>query len=195
MDFWTSLLALILTPVAVTGAVAYMTRGLFEQLLKRDVERYRHELHQAGELQKKLLETVQFEHHTKFSWAHEKQAQVISDVYGKLAVAHKAMLHMTSPVQFGHVDREAQRKAAADAYQALEDSFLLNRVFLSEKRAEEVESVVTMMRTSFNQFGFAQTPGSELKQWMEVWNRIEKEMPPLLAGLRREFRATLGIPE
>jgi hypothetical protein len=163
MDFWTSLLALILTPAAVVGAVAYMTRGLFEQLLKRDVERYKHELHQVGELQKKLLETLQFEHHTKFSWAH--------------------------------VDREAQHQAAADAYHALEDSFLPNRVFLSEKRAEQVESVITMMRTSFNQFGFAQGPGGELKQWMEVWNRIEKEMPPILAGLRREFRATLGIPE
>jgi hypothetical protein len=157
VDFSTSLLQLVLTPAAAAAVIAYVTRGLFAQLLHRDLEHFKQLLQREGEQHRKLLEVVQFEHQTKFSWAHQRQAEVISQLYGKLASAQVRIAQMTSPVQFGGVDRAAQWQAAADAFTALTDYFEPNRLFFSEKRSEEVEAIIQMMRYSFNQFSIGQT--------------------------------------
>src|SRR4051794_17417750 len=99
MDFWTALLQLVLTPTATVAVVAFATKGLFTQLLHRDLEHFKQLLQREGEQHKKLLEVVQFEHQTKFSWAHQRQAEVISQLYAKLANAHVAIVQMTTPVQ------------------------------------------------------------------------------------------------
>jgi hypothetical protein len=199
MDFWTALLALILTPAAVAGVVGYMLKEFLAQMRARDLEQYKDGLQRERERDKKLLEATQFEQQTRFSWAHQKQADVIATVYGKLADTRQKMAAMTSPAQFGSVDKEQQRKAAADAYDALAEYFIVNRVFLSEKRSVQIEELITMMRTSFNQFAMVQAQIASGRGgddgWTEAWKRVEEEVPPVLTALRREFRASLGIAE
>jgi hypothetical protein len=41
MDFWAVVIQLIVTPTAVVAVIAYATRGLFAQLLHRDLEHYK----------------------------------------------------------------------------------------------------------------------------------------------------------
>jgi hypothetical protein len=198
VDFWTAVVQLILTPALVVAAVTFMTKGLFSNLLARDLEGYKHRLAREDEMHKKLLEAAQFERQTRFSWAHQKQAEVIGQIYSKLADAHKKIELMTSPVQFGSIDRDLQRKTAADAYDALDHCFVTNRVFLSENRSEEVEKLITMMRFSFNQFTLVQhqQPNAEnYKAAIEAWKRIAEEAKPVLTALRRDFRTVLTIDE
>ena len=192
----TTVLQFILT--AVGAGMLYMMRELISQLRARDLEDHKHQLTRENELQKKLLDAVQFERQAKFSWAHQEQAEAIKQVHAKLSVAHRKVGLMTSPAQFGAVDREEQRKAAADAYDALDEYFTAHQLLLSAKRSEQVETLIKMMRTSFNEFVFAQNmqPNSEnLKMAIGAWTRIEEEAKPVLMALRQDFRGALTIDD
>jgi len=167
-----TILQVILT--AVWGGMLYMMRELIAHLRARD----------------------QFEHQAKFSWAHKEQAEAIKEMHAKLSIALKKVSLMTSPVQFGAVDRHAQRKEAADAYDALDQYFATHQLLLTEKRAQEVEKLITMMRTSFNEFVYTQNLGpnaDNLKMAIGAWKRIEEEAQPVLTALRKDFRTALTV--
>jgi len=86
--FLLALLQLLLTPAAVVAAIVWVSKSFLGQLLARDLEQYKQREQRETEQHKKLLEAVQFEQQTRFSWAYQKQADVIAAIYGKLAVAH-----------------------------------------------------------------------------------------------------------
>ena len=74
------IIALVFTPVVVVGALAYILRNLFSQTLNRDLEHFKAKLQSereyfTAELQNELKAQF-FEYQTRFSFFHNKTAEV-----------------------------------------------------------------------------------------------------------------------
>ena len=61
------------------AAVTYLGRTISQQLLSRDMEKFKAE-----------LQLVALEHRVRFTRLHEQQAEIVAEVYGKLENVHFA---------------------------------------------------------------------------------------------------------
>ena len=75
--YWQQLLGIIIAPAVVVGAIAWLLRGIISQGFARDIQRYKSELEQQN-----------FEHRERFSTIHQRRAEVIATLYGKIARAN-----------------------------------------------------------------------------------------------------------
>src|ERR1017187_5884027 len=93
-QLWVLVLQLLITPAAIAAAIVWFGKGLVSQLLARDLEQYRHREQRETEQHKQMLGFINFERQTRFSWAHEKEAEAIAELYGKLGAAHRKVALM-----------------------------------------------------------------------------------------------------
>ena len=133
LPLWQQLITLILTPTLIIAVIAYVLRGFFQQLLSRDLENQRSnlqkeleghkqrlqsefetykikiqneqeqiKLHLQNDLQKKL-----HEFQTKFSIYHQKQTEVVSELYSLLVDASD---HLHDLIIIGSVEDAIEQK-------------------------------------------------------------------------------------
>src|SRR3712207_6494618 len=141
MDLLQSILVITLTPAFIVGALAFVFRVAFQQLLSRDIENYKARL-QAESDQAKLrlqydLQTRLFDYQTRFSLLHTKRAEVIIELYGMLTDSLEWIGHAVSPVQYGSdEDQLSRRSTAGEKYNALVQYFQKHRPYLDEQVCE-----------------------------------------------------------
>jgi hypothetical protein len=186
MDYWQQLIAVIVTPVLVVGAVAWLLRKFFERGFQRDLEMYKSELARANH-----------EHQTKFSLIHQKRADVIADLYGRLAKAKGLLGDLVGLFQPGGQSLPDKKKKVADAYNEASSFFFQHRLFIPESTAVKVEQVLDAMREAFYSFDTAQMGHDEYKPdqtglWVEAHKAVRDKLPPLLGELEEQFREAIG---
>ena len=189
MEFWKQLLALTLTPTLTVVAIAWLIRKLFESGLQRDLERFKSE-----------LESKRFEHQTRFSLIHQKRAEVLSNLYSRLACAKSLLGDLVAIFQPGGQLLPEKKKKAADSFNDASSYFFEHRIFLNKTTAIQVEEVISAMREAFVAFDTSQLENVEYRPdstglWMESYNNVRDKISPLLSELEMEFRKTLGFIE
>lgn len=189
MEFWKQLLALTLTPTLAVVAIAWLIRKLFESSLQRDLERFKSE-----------LELKRFEHQTRFSLIHQKRAEVLSNLYSRLARAKSLLGDLVAIFQPGGQLLPEKKKKAADSFNDASSYFFEHRIFLNKTTAIQVEEVISAMREAFVAFDTSQLENVEYRPdstglWMESYNNVRDKISPLLSELEMEFRKTLGFIE
>lgn len=189
MELWKQILALTLTPTLAVAAIAWLIRKLFESSLQRDLEHYKSE-----------LELKRFEHQTKFSLIHQKQAEVLSNLYSQLARAKGLLGDLVAIFQPGGQSLPDKKKKAAESFNDAYAYFFEHRIFINESTAVKVEEVLAAMRVAFVGFDTAQLGNEEYKPdstglWMESYKNVRDKLPPLLSELEIQFRKTLGLIE
>lgn len=152
MDYWQQLIAIILTPTLSVAALAWLLKSLFDSGLKRDLERYKRE-----------LDAKQFEQQTRFSLIHQKRAEVISELYARLARVKGRLGDLVAIFQPGGSSLVEKRKITAEAFNEANSYFHERRIFLPEEIAEKVDSVFETMRDAFMEFDSAQRGNEEYK--------------------------------
>ena len=197
--------------------LGYLARNVLTQYLARDLERYknqftreaetkRHEFTKELEQFKRELDGVLSERQTRFSLMHQKSAEVIAELYGRTPAAEDSIKRMTAPMRMESLDQEVEKKRrddqqteAAKAYESLQDYFDRHRIFLSEQAERRCEELLTHMRQAFFDFQYSRgvyTQGQrDNKKWIEAWERVTKEVPPLRAELAKDFRRILGVTD
>lgn len=186
MELWQQIVALTLTPTLLVGALAYLLRTLFDRGLERDLERHKSEL--AAQL---------FEHQTKFSIIHEKRAEVIAELYGRLARAHRELAKLTAAFQPGGQSLRGKKQQAADACNKADEFFNERRLYLDLKTSEKIDKTLETMKSAFIDFDMAQQ--SDVYQpdssglWGQASKQIRDDLPPLLNELEGQFQDILGI--
>lgn len=189
MEFWKQLLALTLTPTLTVVAIAWLIRKLFESGLQRDLERFKSE-----------LESKRFEHQTRFSLIHQKRAEVLSNLYSRLARAKSLLGDLVAIFQPGGQLLPEKKKKTADSLNDASSYFFEHRIFLNKTTAIQVEEVLSAMREAFVAFDTSQLENVEYRPdstglWMESYNNVRDKISPLLSELEMEFRKTLGFIE
>jgi uncharacterized membrane protein YuzA (DUF378 family) len=103
--YWQQLIGLIVAPVVVVGAIAWLLRGLVSQGFARNLQSYKSE-----------LERQDLEHRERFSLIHQRRAEVIATLYGKIARTRSVVADLVGIFQQGGQSLIEKKKKAADIY-------------------------------------------------------------------------------
>ncbi len=202
METFQAIFALIFAPTSVIAVVAWLLTKYFEKTLSRDLESHKARLNSDLELSKAQLahefQMKSFEHQTRFSFFYQKQAEIISELYALLFHAVSSIESLVKPLQFaGEKSNEEKIKEAVDSYNELLKHFNVNRVYLNEDICEKMDVILKTMRVSFINYSIASSPMSyssnNLDRWVEAWEALQKELPPIRQELESQFRQILSI--
>lgn len=191
------------TIIATTGAtilsssVVLALTKFIERRHARDFENYKSQIQAESERSKLQLENELqmklFQFQTKFSSLHEKQAEVIGEIHGKLEEAHEYVSHLIHPVQYGD-DLKETEKITIEKYQELAEFYTKNKLYLDTETSNKVGAVLKTMKISLTKWGFAQSrPDAmgSLESWNQAWQSVNNEVPPILKELEEQFRQRL----
>jgi hypothetical protein len=191
--------------------VAFLGKGLVSQWLEKDLQRCKDQLasDSARELEglksrlsltanselerlKSELALVASEHSIMLSRLQERRAQVIGDLYSKIAIATRLTSSFVSPMQW--VWEQSQMNRAAEARDALttaQNAFEENRIWLTESCAKCVDALVTELRGAYNQLAVwvkhekgltDQVEERKTKSWMDSWEAVCPQESKLRGG-------------
>ncbi|MFQ5904134.1 MAG: hypothetical protein ACE5JO_10630 [Candidatus Binatia bacterium] len=158
-------------------------------LLNRDIERF-----------KAQLERTATEHQVRFTKLHETRAEVIAELYKRLAQAQRCFASLINPMQsVGEPPIEEKRKSAQDAGNAFVTYFDENEIYLDPRLCQQIDEFNKQLRESFLTFFVyvLQDPKSRIpdhtKKWHEAWNKLNDDIPPIREEIANSFRQILGV--
>lgn len=165
-----------------------------------EAEQLRHEYARTIEQFRSAIQRSQFEHQTRFSYYHQKKAEVVAELYRLLNDSLDRLRALVSPLQFGDGSDKAKRiQETIDLYNELARQFYPKRIFLESDICDQVDSILKTMRKSLSDWQMSQEPdwkGREgIRLWAEAYEALEKVVPPLLNRLEERFRTMLSGAE
>lgn len=177
----------------VSGTIAVYLSHRKQRQLEAHKASLQAELEQSKLQMQNDLQIKFFEYQTRFSLLHQRQAEVIKDLYGLLADTNENIRHLVSPM-FNVTDitdiKHAETTTAK--YNALAEYFVKNRIYFEDGTCNRIDELLLKMRSAMTKARLGQRPqagarGTEL--WGEAWDEVTKEMPPILRELEMQFRA------
>ncbi|CAH1044327.1 hypothetical protein [Halomonas sp. TD01] len=188
-EYWQQLAGLIVAPTLVVAAVAWILKTVISQGFARDIQHYKSELDRAN-----------FEHQQRFSTIHQRQAEVIANLYGKIAKSKSSAADLVGIFQQGSQPLTEKKKRTAEIYNDMSAYFYQNRIFLPNDAADKAETLIGTLRDVLIEFDTAQMGNEEYKSdetglWMQSYKRLREEVPPVLNELGSEFKKLLGVIE
>lgn len=201
MNTLETIIALIFLPTSIVAGIVFVLRKFFEQALSRDIERFKVNLQSELEQTKLRLEnelqTKYFEFQTKFSSYHEKQAEVIGELYGMLNETEWAVVELVHPMQSGGGRLVAERVYETDGKCVeLSRFFSKHRIHLDDDICEKMDTIISALRKAivgFNVSHMNLSGNPSVDMWIEAWKIMEDELPPLKKALESQFRRSLSV--
>ncbi len=191
------LLVLILSPVLVVGAVAWIARGLLGRSFERDLARYQKDLAADLERFKSQLALEVEILSNRESLLQQKRAEVVGTLYGLIVDAYSRISSMTYPIDLPGVDSNAIR---AEGLQAMGDTtkyFDRHRIYLPCEVVDSVNAVISLFMSVTMQASEEQSKDGHGRNLSVPWGGAERElrntMPTLTKELERSFQALLGV--
>lgn len=176
-----------ITSAIVTGTV-WLARELFGQVLSKDLEKFKSSLEK---------EAIQFK--IRYEKLHTERAEVIKELYRRLATAYGDLRTLMCPGQFaGEPPLEEKGKTAAKATNNLIAYYEENKIFFEESLATEIDNLLEIFKNSWYKFHTSQElrelrePGSA-KRWHDAWKEISEEGLKVKRLIEDKFRNILGI--
>ena len=166
----------------VIAALTYLLRSIWGQMLSRDLEKFKTD-----------LRTAAFEQETRFARLHERRAEVIAELYKRLARMNQRFESYLSPLQVGDEDAHSEKgKEAATCANDFFDYFNESRIYLDGPLCAEIAELGVKVRHAW--VDFAVPPDQRRgKRWLDVWNKFGQDIPPLRQSIERRFRDMLGV--
>jgi hypothetical protein len=181
------------------GAIGYLIRSLFKQVLSVDLENHKHNLEKETERFRYELGKAAFEHQTRFSTLHVKRAVIIAELYKRLAQAmHHSSQAMVIAQLEGVRSQSESFKDASDSLHSLFEYFEANKIWFSESTCEKISNFSTELNTSLHRFKWEAFklggPYENWEAWKEVWEKVNNDIPSLKKDVENEFRNILDGP-
>jgi hypothetical protein len=197
---WTVLLPICAAFTApILSAIIFVIVGKrIDARQNKALENHKSQIQQKVEVEKlKFQSDLQrqlYEYQTKFSSLHTQQAEVLHQLYGKLDETKEILGYLVHPVQTHDLTEHA--KLSRETYNDLAKFYVHNSLFLDEETDAKVDMVLKKMKAVIFNWEHAQNPDlppskQKLDLWNEAWQSIDKEVPVLLADLKRQFRQKL----
>lgn len=185
-----------------SGAFVFLAKIFSKHLLSMDLEHFKAQLkadnETALERLKADLRIAAFQQETTFARLHEKRAEVIAELYGRLESVHRAMQVLLDPSPLdGGADRAEREQKAADAGNAFGDYYHAHQIYFEESLCEllhrfDQDMVQAWWAHRYNPI--ASSSGMEpLDRRFEGWKRLEQQVPPIRKKIEATFRQLIGI--
>ena len=216
------ILAVVVTSGAASGAVVFLTKSWISERLKgaisheyntklasfksqiksendTELERYKAKLAvQNSEHIERVRADLQIAHakrDVEFRHLHAKIAEVIAEVYANLQALRHAVGQYTKELELlDDPPRQERAKAVDSTLVQFRDHFLPNQIYLTPALAQRIRDVYEQMFKTAQRFKLRvdSGSGSNIDEWVEISEWIQKELPQLFEVLEMEFRKLLG---
>lgn len=202
---WNTVITTILASSSITAIIlavlGFVAKNIFTQFLSRDIEKYKASHQIEIERFRADLQKSAFEHQTRYQSLHTKRAEIIAELYRLLVQAEQDATSLARPFQAsGEPSQEEKNKQAFQSGKSLYDFFEKNRIYFRQDSCERISIFIQGLYRSLVDFSPVLHSLSEVsggkdrtEDWIKVWEKLTKELPPIKADIEREFREILGL--
>jgi len=188
-EFLKAFLVYISSAVVIAAAAGWVIRKLIDNFFSHKIEQFKAELNKE---------------HTKYQITYEKlhteRATVIKETYQKLVDVFNAFHSLMNPMQMaGELSTEEKQKIASEAANDFVKYFDRNRIFFEEPIARRIDSFRDELWECWTAFNLSKDLRSDqnhkegLDMWTKVWDKLNKEVPPIRKSIEKDFQRVIGI--
>ncbi len=199
---WELITKTIAILAAASGLIVWLAKAIFNQLLSRDIERYKTDLRavhdNALERLRADLRIEAFAKETVFAKLHAKRVEVIQDLHKQIAVVSRTMNALMSPMQFSGGSSESEKAADAEqAAHAFQTYLSDNQIYFDEDLCNLLDAFGNKLWDAWVTYA---TYGSDEKgvererrqTRFEAWKKLSDELPEIQRQIEKSFRKLLG---
>ena len=199
--------------IAITTLIGFLGKKIIDQILKRDLEKFKTEL--ATENQKakikfdKEIESYRAELNllnTKQSLLHTNRTEIINELYQKLVDLHHSMLDMTALMrEVTGKDNETLKKEEFERISNTSNIgneffkfYERHKIYFTEETCTLIEEIQSGFKESHTDYSFRHLwglPPTEMTYEMakNANTKVKDEIPKLMNKLENEFRKSIGV--
>lgn len=178
MDYTQQIIALILAPSSVLIGVAFLLRKWFDNQFALELETFK----------------------TRFSYIHNKRADVLGRMYSHLVDATNALSQLTSLVKFNDGRSiENQKQEVVSAFSIFHNLYRRNRLYIDKDICEDIDAILKIMASAYYDYDIA-TWGhkhhhdkTHVELLKKAWEQMSVQIPPLFDKIELRFRTILGV--
>lgn len=187
-DYLSIFLKALAASIPLSIAVPWVIQKITEQLLSRNIEKF-----------KSSLEKEAIEFQIKFARVDDERANVIKELHVRIVDTYDSFLSYISPVQFfGEASMNTKEKESVDAYNDLLKYFRQHSIFLSRELEIQIQNLL-------NQFGDCLTDyqGARMqrdlgekvdsREWLKAWKMLTEQVSETTKQIKDQFRDLIGI--
>lgn len=190
------------------AVLAFVLRGLFTQMLSRDLEKFKIEIQASHDKEieglRADLRAVAFEHEIRFARLHERRAEVIAELYARLVETENAFESLTFPVPLvvGRGEPYDMLSEALRCASTLRNCFYENRIYFDENLCAEIDGFMQnlyralrhpWLHGAFKDEDFGAGAEERKKTAEEARKIVNEYMPRILSQIEKSFREMLGV--
>jgi hypothetical protein len=198
-------------PLAEQGiflaAAGWLIKAILSNRMQSEVDKFKINLQSQADLEIERLKTslamTAKEHEVRFSKLHEKQAEVIAELYALIVGTLMDLNHYSA---YKVDDYSGATKSAANKVQSLFLFVTLHKLYFPPhvqtmlvKFGQELNKlrsrIDSMQLQDDKERGGWSTPEQGFKEMLETVKVMERDIPTLMTALEKEFQMLLGISD
>lgn len=170
----------------IAGTSVWLIRKVAEQLLTRDLVKFKADLEKQAVEFKIRYERIQGE-----------RVEVIKEVYKKIVRTYKSLNSLI--LEGPQAEKEGEIIETAKRAIDLIDYYEENRIFFEEKLAKDIDFLLSSFSSVLGKCGASRISRKikdykvAVEQWKSAFDQIQKEIPNIKKQLENEFRKIIGI--
>lgn len=142
------------------------------------------------------LHSQRMKEQIRFSLIHQKRADVIGIVYGRLIKASRLLKKLVEPQLVDGIPLPEKKEEARLAIIRTRDYYDEHRIYLDKSVCDQIEDFLNGMLGVFSKFNLAQQEEKyslpdPTGQWMQSWMDLEEKLLPVKEKLEDMFRQAL----
>ena len=166
-----------------SGLFTWLIRSIFKLYFDKDIEKYKSKLAKELDVHKAL---------------HSERMHVIKCVYKDIEQTYKSLERLINPAHLvGEPTEIILHQEFADNYRNFSSFFSENRIFFNEELASEIDNLRKELYSIWTKWELAKTKRdlgeSNVKEWGQAWDDLQKKVPELKQKLEKMFRGLLGV--
>ncbi|MDB4984106.1 MAG: hypothetical protein JWM20_285 [Patescibacteria group bacterium] len=186
-NFWQNFITYIGSLVVIMPAFVWLIKKIADHFFSNKLEQYRASLEKENEKFRITYEKL-----------HAERADVIKNIYKKIATTHDSLLSVTSPLQLNGEDPiSAKRAVFVKNANDLLVYFDENKIFFSKSLESKIDSLNTDFKLVWNKWASSQGGytgnGHDIDKWHEAWAHAKNESSKVRVEIEDEFRQLIGI--
>jgi hypothetical protein len=188
----------------VRGAIQAEYAAKLEMLkaqLQADValklETYRATLKGQGDVELKKLRAslaiAAVERNAQYGGLVERRFNTIASVHGLLFRFHQAVQQMVQPNLFARGPSNEERSDAVyQASVAFESAYPEKKIFLPKSLSDKIDDIRQSLVSNANVYQMLVTPKQDYERHLEVYVKVNDDLPKTIAALDTELRVQMG---
>ena len=187
---WTEILKTVGTTGVVLLVVGYFLRGVFGQVLSRDLEKFKADLSAKHDIEIERLRNdmriAASEHETRFTRLHETRMRTIAELYARLVRAHEAIDVFLNTVLFGANPDPAKEEVVLKRWSEFMGYFNEKRIYFEDELCRDIETAFGQYLNTWVRTGayLPEMAGRE-EQWSKAALYFGEHFPPIRAKIER----------